>query len=90
MENGIAGLTEGGRDGEAQVLHRFRTKFNVRDGHDLANFLADPRREEFDEHFERLARLEADHGYHPARAPSPPPSSFKCMLACVHEPISII
>lgn len=49
-----------------QVLHRRRTKYNVRNGLDLANFLADPRREDYDEHVENLVRLETEKGYHKA------------------------
>lgn len=49
-----------------QVLHRRRSKYNARNGLDLARFLADPQREDYDEHFESLARVEADRGYHKA------------------------
>lgn len=32
--------------------------FNVRDGQDLAQFLADPRREDFDSHSSHLSRMQ--------------------------------
>ncbi len=50
----------------AQVLHRSRTMFNMRNGEDLARFLADPRREDFDSHSSNLVRLQAERGYRPA------------------------
>lgn len=41
-----------------QVLHGYRTMFNVRNGQDLAQFLADPQREEFDSHSSHLSRIQ--------------------------------
>ena len=41
-----------------QVLYGLRTMFNVRNGQDLAQFLADPQREEFDSHSSHLSRIQ--------------------------------
>lgn len=46
-----------------QVLHRDRVLFNVRNGWDVARFLADPRREDVEAHRDNLARLAAERGY---------------------------
>lgn len=52
---------------DVQVLHRYRSRYNLRNGRDLARFLADPRREDYEEHCESLSRLEAERGYHQVR-----------------------
>lgn len=44
--------------GSLQVLYGLRTMFNVRNGQDLAQFLADPQREEFDSHSSHLSRIQ--------------------------------
>lgn len=45
------------------MLHRDRVLFNVRNGWDVARFLADPRREDVEAHRDNLARLAAERGY---------------------------
>jgi hypothetical protein len=46
-----------------QVLHRDRVLFNVRNGWDVAKFLADPQREDVEAHRANLLRLAAERGY---------------------------
>lgn len=46
-----------------QVLHRDRVMYNVRDAGDMARFLADPRKEDIEEHAENLQRLAQERGY---------------------------
>ena len=46
-----------------QVLHRDRVMYNVRDAGDMARFLADPKKEDVEEHAENLQRLAQERGY---------------------------
>lgn len=70
-----------------QVLHKKRSKYNVRNGYDLAMFLADPRQEDFVEHFESLQRLELDRGYHRV-LPHPPtrPVLYQLLTLAIQPP----
>jgi hypothetical protein len=45
------------------VLHRDRLLFNVRNGWDVAKFLAAPRREDVEAHRDNLLRLAGERGY---------------------------
>ncbi|KAI3431731.1 hypothetical protein D9Q98_004773 [Chlorella vulgaris] len=46
-----------------QVLHRDRVLFNVRNGWDVAKFLAQPSKQDVEEHRDNLQRLAAERGY---------------------------
>lgn len=46
-----------------QVLHRDRVLYNVRNAADVARFLADPRREDVEDHLSNLRRLADERGY---------------------------
>ncbi|KAK9829184.1 hypothetical protein WJX72_004367 [[Myrmecia] bisecta] len=48
-----------------QVIHRERTMYNVRNGRDLAKFLADPVKEDIASHLMNLRRLQEDRRYSP-------------------------
>jgi hypothetical protein len=47
--------------GHMQVLYGLRTMYNVRNGQDLAQFLADPQRDEFESHSSHLTRIQVQH-----------------------------
>lgn len=46
-------------------MHRDRVLFNVRNGWDVAKFLADPQKEDVEAHRANLARLADERGYRP-------------------------
>lgn len=45
------------------MLHRDRVLFNVRNGWDVAKFLAQPSKQDVEEHRDNLQRLAAERGY---------------------------
>lgn len=49
-----------------QILHRDRVLYNMRNGLDIARFLADPTRRDVDLHLANLQRLARERRYHPA------------------------
>jgi hypothetical protein len=48
-----------------QILHRDRVLYNMRNGLDIARFLADPTRKDVDLHLANLQRLARERRYHP-------------------------
>lgn len=63
---GIVGEVSVEEDGNLwpnQVLHKDRCLYNVRNASDLVKFLADPTKEDIEEHLENLVRLAQERNY---------------------------